>query len=87
MKLDHHLISDLSLFSEDIYSIKVIYSKKIYFAGLISKWNPVSHQLVISQRDAQAENKFHEVDFEKAKEIVIQLYDGKIKVHKDSKYV
>lgn len=87
MEIDKHLRADLLKPLESIELIEVEYSKKEKYEGKIFVLEQVPLKLVLSQRNPDnSEEKYHEIDFEKAKQIVIRFSDDKISVHEDSKF-
>lgn len=87
MEIDQHLRADLLKPVESIESIEVKYSKKEKYDGKIFILEQVPLKLVLSQRNPKnSEEKYHEIDFEKAQQIVIRFTDDRISVHEDSKF-
>ncbi|WP_262147480.1 hypothetical protein [Chryseobacterium foetidum] len=87
MEINDLLKKEITGLSEEIKNIIVKYRKKKTVEGMISESHHNPFKVEISQRDVKdPEEKFHEIDFEKAVEIAIYYYNGKISVHADSKY-
>jgi len=87
MEINDLLKDEITATSERIESVTVKYPKKETVKGMISEVQNNPFGVQISQRNIKdPEKKFHEIDFEKAVEVAIYYYDGKISVHADSKY-
>lgn len=87
MEIDQHLRADLLKPVESVESIEVRYSNKERYEGKISVLEQVPLKLVITQRNPKdPEEKYHDLDFEKAKKIIIKFTNGNISVHHDSEF-
>jgi len=87
MEINDLLKKEITQTAENIENVVVKYPKKKIVEGMVSKSKNDPFSVQLSQRDVKnPEEKFHDIDFEKAVEIAIYYYDGKISVHADSKY-